>query len=77
MAITEDFGNLCGRFRQHHEHRQLAVCGQPIGFIGAPFILVVDDPFARDDLAHRLGNFGAPVENAPVRFRHLEQCGLP
>ncbi|MHC2750920.1 hypothetical protein ACVIWV_006374 [Bradyrhizobium diazoefficiens] len=45
-TIFQDERDLLGRIGQHHDHRRLAIGGQPVGFIGPHLGGAVDHAFA-------------------------------
>ena len=56
VAVSEDARDLLGILRQHHQHRRLPIGGQRIAFVDPEFVRLVDNPFARDDRAQRIGD---------------------
>ena len=67
-TVAEDPGHLLGGVRQHHDHRHLAVGGEPVGLIGLELVLVDDDPLAGHDFPEPLSDFRTPGDHRRVRL---------
>ena len=70
VAELEHGGDLLGRFRQHHQHRQLPVGRQTVGFIGEELAFLLDDAFAGHDRAERRHEIRAGRDDRGIRLRH-------
>jgi hypothetical protein len=70
MAVFENFSDLLRRFRQHHDHRELAIGGQAIAFIGAEFLFFGDYTLAGDNPAQRSDDFATPGDDISIWVGH-------
>ena len=75
-AIAHHLLNLRRRLRQHGHHGRLTVSGEPVGFEGPQFLLMVDHAFARNDPPERFDNLGAAAQDAAIRFGHGDHGAL-
>ena len=76
MAVFQDLRDLFGGIRQHHDHRRLAIGGQPVGLVGAHLGRAVDHALARHDRAQRRHDLGAARQHRLVGFRHHDGHGV-
>ncbi len=73
MAIAEHGGDLRGGLRQHHNHRQLAIGGEPIALVRPHGLFGRDDALARHDAPERRHDVGTALEHRIVEQWHQKR----
>ena len=77
MAPAQHGGNLFHRFGQHHQHRRLAIGGEPVRFPRTQRVGLRDHAFAGHDRLHRGDDAVALGERALVGRGHGDGHGVP
>ncbi len=73
VAKPQHLRDLGGGFRQHHDHRQLAIGGEPVALVRPHCLLGRDDAFARHDAFERRHDLGAALKHRIVEQWHQQR----